>query len=109
MPQQVDKERETQRERQKKRERDPRPQIGSICLVHKQSRTLKAARHTEGQKLAPTSEQEGLQGARKHAHQHMQTETDAQECAITRFIGLYTPAHINAETHTPIGTIIALT
>lgn len=112
MPRQVDKKRERDARRKtgkRGREKTPRPQIGSICLVHKQSRVLRAARHSEGQNVAPTAQLLAEQGARKHAHIHMQTETDAQECSITRFIRLYTPAHINAETHIPIGTIIALT
>ena len=93
--------RERERERERGSETAPRTQIGSICLVHKQSRTLGAARHAAGQKLAPTFELEGLLGARKHAHIHMQTETDVQECAITRFIrAVYTSTYKCRNTYT---------
>jgi len=66
----IKREKEKRRE-EREREKAPRPQIGSICLVHKQSRNPQSSPARCGAKLAPTSELEGLLGA----HIHMQTET----------------------------------
>lgn len=78
--------------------------------VHKQSRTPKPAMTHWGAKLAPTCKQEKLWGVCKHTHIHSHTHKcmckQKQGCAITGFI---TAAHINVETHLPIGTIMVLT
>lgn len=96
MPRQVDKERESRRKRAKATN-------WVNMSFHKQSRTLKAALHTEGQNEHPHV---SWRDFRVYANMHTYICKQTQECAITRFI---TPAHINVDTHIPIGTIIVLT